>query len=193
MKKKTTYTLVGIGIAGVAIAYDMWRKSNQLPLPLAENLDLDKYMGKWYEIARLPAPFERHCFNTQAEYSRNEDGTVNVVNSCTRGSLEGKTSVSQGIAFLDNPSNHAMLKVQFQWPFTGDYQVIDVGKNYEYALVGTPSRKYLWILSRTQELENNILEHLISFAKELGFNTDKLIFTEHKAHKVPQLAVNVEE
>lgn len=178
MKKKATYSLIGLGVAG-AVGYALWRQNRNSFLPVVENVDLDRYMGVWYEIARLPAPFEKSCYHATATYSKNPDGTVKVVNACRRGSLHGEESRTEGVAYVVEPETNAKLKVQFQWPFKGDYYIIDVGKEYEYALVGAPSRKYLWILSRSTQLDSQIQDHLIGYANELGFNTEKLIFTEH--------------
>src|SRR5690606_32518931 len=93
---------------------------------------------------------------------------------------DGEETQTEGVAYIAEPEvTHAKLKVQFMWPFKSDYYILDVGKDYDYALVGVPSRKYLWILSRSKQLDSQIQDHLIMYANDLGFNTKKLIFTEH--------------
>lgn len=181
MENKIKYPLIGLATAGVAFGIVMWRKYNRLPLPVVEKVDLDRYMGLWYEIARLPMRHEKECYGSTANYSKNPDGTVKVINSCRRGSLDGEETKSEGKAWVVDHASQAILKVQFQWPFTGDYYIIDLGKEYNYALVGSPSRKYLWILSRSPEMDPDIKERLVMFAKELGFRTEKLIYTIHHA------------
>jgi apolipoprotein D and lipocalin family protein len=168
-------------LAGLALVAYIRRKDEEKypPLQVARYVDLDKYAGDWYEIARMPAPFEKECYATKANYTVNEDGTVNVVNTCHKHSPEGYLKKATAKAFVTDPVTNAKLKVQFFWPFTGDYWILDVGEQYEYAVVGEPSRKYLWILSRTPQLDKSLLDKLLEKAGLQGFNTRKLIYTRH--------------
>lgn len=165
---------------GAVSVYAIWRKNNKKPLPTVDEVDLNKYMGLWYEIARLPIRYEKGCLEPKAFYSLNDNGSVKVVNSCRRESPNGKEDAVEGTAFVADPKTNAKLKVQFQWPFKGDYYILDVGKEYDYAMVGDPSRKHLWLLSRKPSLDNVIQENLVQYAGELGFDTGKLIFAKHE-------------
>jgi apolipoprotein D and lipocalin family protein len=166
-------------LAGIGLVAYMRRKEDYAPLPVAQYVDLNKYAGEWYEIARMPAPFEKECYATKATYTLNEDGTVNVLNTCHKQSTDGRLKKATAKAFVTDPVSNAKLKVQFFWPFSGDYWILDVGENYEYAVVGEPSRKYLWVLSRTPNLEKQILNGLLEKAKAQGFDTSRLIHTKH--------------
>lgn len=169
-------------MTGVAVAYAKKKKQdNYPPLEVVQNIDLDKYLGEWYEISRLPASFEKDCYGSKAEYTRNEDGSIKVVNSCHKQDIRGPLKVTTGKAYVPDPKTKAKLKVQFFWPFKGDYWILDIGPQYEYALVGEPSRKNMWILSRTPEIELDALKTLVNKAKEKGFDTDKLIYTQQLA------------
>src|SRR5579885_1618390 len=120
------------------------------PLETVAHVDLDRYVGKWYELARYPNRFERECDrNVTAEYAKQSNG-IEVVNSCLK--VDGKTKRSEGHAKVQDAATNAKLAVTFFWPFYGKYWVIDLGQDYEYAVVGEPSRKYLWILSRTNSI-----------------------------------------
>jgi apolipoprotein D and lipocalin family protein len=141
------------------------------PLPVVDKVDLDKYAGKWYSIASLPTSFEKGCACTSAEYGLSEKGHVTVKNSCFR---EGKNSVTSGKAFVKKNSNNAKLSVQFFWPFKGDYWIIALGDQYQYAMVGHPNRKYLWILNRERTMPEETLKGLLEKAASLGFDTDKV-------------------
>lgn len=166
-------------MAGVALAYTKKKKKESLPpLEVAKNVDLDKYLGEWYEIARLPTSFEKNCYSTKAIYSKNTDGTIKVENICHKRDVDGPVKSVTGKAFVGENGNTAKLKVQFFWPFKGDYWILDVEDNYKYSLVGEPSRKNMWILSRTPQIELTALQLLIEKAKEKGFDTEKLIYTE---------------
>ncbi len=137
---------------------------------------LDKYLGKWYEIAHLPAGFQSGCNETTATYSLLDNGNISVLNECVK---NGKYKKAKGTAKIVDKQTGAKLKVTFFWPFYGDYWIIRLGENYEYAVVGTPNRKYLWILSRTPKIDQKLYSELVQFAKSRGFNTENLIQTSH--------------
>lgn len=172
--------VLGASVAGFllgSLTVASTSKKSYPPLEVAENVDLDRYAGEWYEIARLPTIFEKDCHGTKAEYTVTEDNTLQIVNSCHKGSLDGKLKTVKGKAYVVDEETHAKLKVQYYWPFKGDYWILEVGDDYDYALVGEPSRKKLWILSREPQINLDRLQILTEKAKELGFNTDKLIYT----------------
>lgn len=154
-------------------------------LDTVDYVDLERYLGKWYEIARFDHRFQRNCTATSAVYSMREDGDIKVLNSCRLGSPDGKLKEAEGRAWVQDNATNAKLKVQFflrglRLPiFAGDYWILELGENYEYALIGEKSRKYLWILSRTPKLDKEILNQLIKSAQEKGFDTSKLLYTDH--------------
>ena len=147
-------------------------------LPTVKDINISKYLGKWYEIARLPNSFEKGLSCITATYTQRPDGKIGVVNS-GYSAEKGKFQTANGKAKIPDSADPGRLKVSFFWIFYGDYYIIHVDSNYQYALVGTPSRKYLWILSRTPDIDKEIMDNLIETAKNYDFNTEKLIITEH--------------
>jgi apolipoprotein D and lipocalin family protein len=141
------------------------------PLEVVPRVDLARYAGKWYEIASLPVSQQEGCNCTTAEYSRIDDETIRVVNRCRKGGPTGSVDEATGKAFVVAGSNNAKLKVQFFWPFRGDYWVVDLAEDYSYAVVGTPNRKYFWILSRTPRMQPEILTTLLNRVRSKGFDT----------------------
>lgn len=163
--------LFGFFIAGCA-------GGNYPPLDVVDKVEVDRYLGKWYEIARLPNSFEDGCYCITAEYSVIDDETLRVVNSCREDSVSGELDTANGKAFIVEGSNNAKLKVQFFWPFKGDYWIIGLDDDYQWALVGSPSREYFWILARTPQLEQPLIDSLKTIAGEKGFDMSNLIFPE---------------
>jgi apolipoprotein D and lipocalin family protein len=153
------------------------------PLTTVDHVDLSRYTGRWYEIARYPNRFEKDCAsNVTADYTLQKNGTIEVVNSCVRGNGERKRS--KGRAKVADPKTNAKLRVTFFWPFYGDYWVLDLPPDYSYAIVGEPKRQYLWILSRTPQLPPGQYERLLSRVRELGYDPAQLVKTpqDHPAH-----------
>jgi apolipoprotein D and lipocalin family protein len=146
-------------------------------LEVVSHVELEKYLGKWYEVAHLPFRFEDGCTDITATYGLNKDGTVSVLNECLK---DGTLKQSKGKAKIVDKTTKAKLKVTFFWPFYGDYWIINLGKDYDYSVVGTPNRKYLWILNRTQHMDDALYSQLIEFVKSKGFDVDKLIKTSHR-------------
>lgn len=149
--------------------------NNYPPLQTVSSVDVERYMGRWYEIARLPNRFEKDCFCVRAEYMLLADGTIKVVNSCRKDSVTGEEERIEGKAFVVEGSENAKLKVQFFWPFRGDYWILWLAEDYSVAMVGTPSRKYLWILSRTPSLSETQYEELLTFASKHNFDVSEII------------------
>ncbi len=153
------------------------RKERNKTLQVVSHVELKRYLGKWYEIAHLPTRFQKDCTDTTATYTLSEDGAISVLNECRR---NGKVKQAKGKAKVVDKNSGAKLKVTFFWPFYGDYWIIYLGKDYDYAVVGTPNRKNLWILSRTQQMDDKLFSQLIESVKSKGFNVDKLIKTRHQ-------------
>ena len=134
-------------------------------------------MGTWYEIARMPAPFQKQCACSQADYDFNaEEGFVNVNNSCV--TKNGQTQRAIGKAYSKNQDN-TQLKVFFDPHFGGNYWILELGENYEYVLVGEPCKKFLWILSRTKTMDKDLLNRLITKAHDIGYKTQKLVYRDY--------------
>jgi len=147
-------------------------------LQTVPHVDLTKYAGKWYEIASYPQRFQKGCHSTTAEYSLSDKGYVIVENQCNRDSINGKRTYIKGKAFVVKNSGNAKLKVQFFWPFKGDYWIIDLADDYSYSVVSNPNKKYLWILSRTPKVSEIVYQQIISRLKEKGFDLTKLQTTQ---------------
>ncbi len=143
-----------------------------------QNFDAQKYLGKWYEIARLDYSHERNMNNTTAEYSLNEDSTIKVVNRGFNYKKNEEEEATGKAKFVDNPTV-ARLKVSFFGPFYSGYNVIALDPDYKYALVAGESLKYLWILSRETTLPETIKEDYLRQAQSLGYDTSQLIWVEH--------------
>jgi apolipoprotein D and lipocalin family protein len=145
----------------------------QVPLQSVLRVDLNRYTGRWYEIAKYPNRFERKCDrNVTATYTLRSDGKINVVNACT--TREGKLTQANGWAKVVDQKTGSKLKVTFFWPFFGDYWIIDLSPNYEYAVVGEPRRKYLWILSRTPMMDDKLYAEITGRLAAKGYDAAKL-------------------
>jgi apolipoprotein D and lipocalin family protein len=144
------------------------------------DFDVARYLGKWYEIATFGAIFQTGCNNTTANYTLNSDGTVAVRNECRLFSTGGFKIGSDGIATVPNTEEPSKLKVSFFGSRGADYWVLFVDGNYQYALVGEPSRKYLWVLSRTPNLPAENFDALVGIAREQGFDVSRLKITNQK-------------
>lgn len=144
-------------------------------LPTTKSVDLNKYLGTWYEIARYEHFFEKGCKNVTATYSLRQDGDLDVINRCVKIETGEKTQAN-GIAYSTNKDN-TKLKVSFFRPFWGDYWILMLDDDYKYAVVGTPSREYLWILSRTSTISEELKNQILNKLPSLGFVTNKLIWT----------------
>jgi len=150
------------------------------PPPTVSHVDLERYLGTWYEIAAFPQRFQKGCTASLATYTLQPDGTIEVVNRCRKGSPRGPEKTVRGRARVVDRTTNAKLKVSFFRPFWGDYWIIDVGPNYEYALVGHPSRDYLWILSRTPSMDASTYEGILARLRTLGYDVTRLVQTVHE-------------
>ncbi len=154
--------------------------SGQAPLEVVPHVDLGRYVGRWYEIASFPQRFQKGCSDSRAEYRILPDGNVEVLNSCLK---DGKVDTAKGRAWVVDTKTNAKLKVSFFWPFRGDYWIIDLEKDYEYAVVSAPSMKYLWILSRTPTMEEQRYQAIVGRLKDRGFDITKLNRTQQGKRK----------
>ena len=144
-------------------------------LPTVEKVDIEKYKGTWYEIARFEHFFEKGCKNVTATYELKSDGDIQVINRCTM-IEDQKKKEAIGVAYAVDSTN-SKLKVSFFRPFYGDYYILDLADDYSYALVGAPSRELLWILSRTKTIDESTKEKILAKLPLLGFDKEKFIWT----------------
>ena len=147
------------------------------PLEVAPSVDLARYAGKWYEIARLPNRFQRDCAgSTAATYTLRADGKITVLNECRK--ADGRQKSAKGTARVaDAKGPNTKLKVTFFWPFSGKYWIIDLDPEYRWAVVGEPGRDYLWILNREPQLDAALYQQIVERARHRGFDTRKLVKT----------------
>lgn len=154
---------------------------SQLPenIEPVTDFDVNRYLGTWYEIARLDHSFERGLQQVTAEYSLRDDGGIKVVN---RGfdTQKQEWDEATGKAYFVGDKNIGQLKVSFFGPFYGGYNIIALDETYQYAMVCGPDRSYLWILARTPDLDQSIVDNLVKAAGGLGFATQELIYVDHE-------------
>lgn len=139
---------------------------------------LERYLGTWYEIARLDHRFERGLSQVQARYSLRDDGGITVVNRGFNAEKD-EWSEAEGKAYFVEDPDIGRLKVSFFGPFYGAYTIVELDPDYRFALVAGPNARYLWILARDPKLEPAIVDRLVSKAESLGFSVDQLIYPEH--------------
>lgn len=164
------FTLLAVTAAG----------SRKDELEVVPSVDLSRYVGQWYEIARLPNRFQKKCADSvTANYTLRSDDSIQVVNRCRKAS--GEFTTATGKAKIVDKKTNAKLKVTFFWPFYGKYWILDLGPNYEYAVVGEPGRDYLWILSRTPQIDEALYQQLLAKMQARGFDTTRMLRTEQPA------------
>jgi apolipoprotein D and lipocalin family protein len=148
------------------------------PLDVVERVEVERYMGKWYEIARYPNFFQASdCMATTAEYTLLDNGRVRVENRCRRGSFDGREDSIVGTARVVDTETNAKLKVQFFPPFEGDYWIIGLDADYQWAVVGEPSRNFLWILSRTPTMDEAVYAEITAGLPDLDYDPNRLMLT----------------
>jgi len=171
MKRRTALFLLLVVSGFTAIVLAETRTAD---LPTVSRVDLARYMGRWFAIAKYPTRFERECErDVTATYSRLENGELEVVNACIQ--ADGKLRVSKGRAKRADENNPAKLKVTFFWPFYVDYWIIDLDPQYRWAVVGEPRRKYLWILSRTPHMDPALYQEITARLASKGYDASKLV------------------
>jgi apolipoprotein D and lipocalin family protein len=171
---KITFAVIAIGDPAMVFG-----AAGNGPLSVEPSVDLRRYAGKWYEIARLPNRFQRDCAaHTTANYTLQPDGKIMVLNECR--TLDGRTRSAKGTARIADPGGpNTKLKVTFFWPFSGNYWIIGLDPEYRWAVVGEPDRDYLWILSRDPTMDAALYRKILERAKAQGFDTAKIIQTPH--------------
>ena len=178
MKNKRIFLALGIA----AFALCVFQSCSSVGIPdgvtAVQNFEKDKYLGKWYEIARFDFRFERNLDNTTAEYSVNPDGTIKVLNKGYNFKKQMWDSAEGKAKFVGSESE-ARLKVSFFGPFYAGYNVVDIDKDYQAALVYGSSTKYIWILSRTKTIDNATKNRLLEKAKKDGYDVSQFIWVKH--------------
>jgi len=145
-----------------------------VPQP-AKTVDLDRYLGRWYEIARYEQAFQKDCDAVTADYARRADGKISVINRCVK--PDGRSKQAKGRAKIVEPTTQAKLKVSFFGPFYGNYWVLDRADDYSWAIVGEPSGRYLWLLAREAKPAPDTVAGLVARTRALGYDTEMLRFT----------------
>ncbi|MDD2278824.1 MAG: lipocalin family protein [Bacteroidales bacterium] len=145
-----------------------------------QNFSIEQFMGTWYEIARFPHSFERNLVGVTATYRFKENGNVEVINQGHKNDLVGKVKRAKAFAKIPDTNEPGRLKVFFFWPFGADYLILDLDPNYQWALVGSSSPKFLWILSRTPQMVPEQYSAIVNKARGLGYNIDKLEMVPQK-------------
>jgi len=152
-------------------------RDGSVALTTVDSVDTARYLGRWYEVARFPNSFEKNCEGVTADYGARSDGLISVVNTCREGAPDGKARAAKGRARVVDQATRAKLEVSFFGPFWGDYWVIGLADDYSLALVGEPSGRYLWVLSRTPTISDDVKAKALNDLKALGYNTDALYWT----------------
>lgn len=189
MKKNTFWNTVCAVITIISVATNAFGRVSETkkPLETVSSVDLKRYAGKWYEVARLPNKFEKQCVgNVTAEYVLQKNGKIQVTNKCDE--ANGKKTVAKGEARIRDKQTNAKLEIRFAPKFLsfipavwGDYWIIALdAENYQYALVGDESRNYLWFLSRTAQIDRAKYEELVKIAADKGFDTTKIISVKNE-------------
>ena len=175
MKPMDMMMKLKVGLVMVALVFSAGVATAKEPeLTVVDSVELDRYLGVWYEISSYPAWFQRNCTAVSANYSLRDDGLIKVVNSCRKGSLDGKLKQANGRAKVVDTETNAKLKVSFFGPFWGNYWIIDLDPDYQWVVVGEPQRKYLWILSRTRSMDDEIYGQIVARLPDKGYDPSGL-------------------
>jgi len=161
------FSVIAAGVVAVALAATT-------RLEVVPRVDVQRYLGTWYEIATIPQRFQKGCVGVTARYSLRADGDIDVVNACRKDTLDGRERSVRGKAWIVDRTTNAKLKVRFFWPFAGAYWIIELDKDYRWAVVGHPDRTYYWILSRTPQIDPGVYEELLRRAAAKGYDTSKI-------------------
>jgi apolipoprotein D and lipocalin family protein len=145
---------------------------------VVSTVDLNRYQGKWYEIARLPNFFEKKLKCASATYTLRDDGKITVINAGNYITEPLKSTSTKGVAWIPDLKSPGKLKVQFFWPFSGDYWIMFLDKDYRYVLVGDPAHKYLWILAREKKMDDPTYNMLLKYATDNGYDVKPIIKVE---------------
>ncbi|HLT31964.1 MAG TPA: lipocalin family protein [Myxococcaceae bacterium] len=171
-------SLPALGLLLVACGTTTTERLKLPPLETVSSVDLERYSGTWYEIAAFPQRFQEGCTDTTATYEPREDGEIDVTNRCRK---DGELDTTEGRARVVDPETRAKLEVSFFPLIWGEYWIIDLSPDYRWAVVGHPSRDYLWILSRTPTLDEGVLQGIQNRLDEKGYRLERLIMTPQSA------------
>lgn len=192
---KVGYNIAKLALGGVVIiglgAVTLANAKNE-PLQVVDKVEVDRYLGQWYEVARKPLYFQNKCDrDVFATYTLNENGNIKVDNRCT--SKDGKLNQTIGEAFIQNEPHNSKLKVSFlpsiiRWlPVgRGDYWILKLDENYQTVLVGEPKRKYMWVLSRSAHPDEKVVTEYLDYAKSVGFDLSDVIRTKQSNQQTTQ-------
>lgn len=148
---------------------------------VAEHVEIERYVGTWYEQGHLEMRQQKGCHGTTATYGVRDDGALSVINRCHDGSWDGEVKEAEAKAWIADPEQSmAKLKVQFFWPFRGDYWIVDLDESYQWAIVGTPGRDYLWLLTREPIVPQDDYDMLVARARAKGYPVEDLIRTPQR-------------
>ncbi len=174
-----TGVLFGLLAAGLASCASPQYRDTAIAMTTEGAVDLERYMGRWYEIARFPNRFEEGCVGVTADYSLNEDGSVKVVNTCREGALDGPIDVAEGRGAPDGPDGDRLQVGFVSWlPFaSGDYWILDLDDGYQVAVIGNPGGTTGWVLARTPVLSAGRLEEAYAVLRRNGYDTSRMTLT----------------
>lgn len=180
MKQLRILIAAGLAVLTLVIGCASRPPKGMDEVELVDSVDVERYLGRWYEIARYQSSFEKNIYGATAEYSLRTDGRIQVVNSGFKNSLDGKYKQVKAVAWVPDPNVPAALKVKFFGLFTSDYLIIGLDReNYQWAIVGNNSRDFLWFLARDHEIDDELYKKMEGIARSQGFDVDAL-------YKVPQ-------
>jgi apolipoprotein D and lipocalin family protein len=168
--------LGALALSGCATVFSKHPVGNRAVPEPAKAVEISRYLGRWYELARYEQGFQKDCEGVSADYARREDGMISVLNRCRK--PDGTIKDAKGRAKIVDPATNAKLKVSFFGPFYGDYWVLDHADDYSWSIVGEPSGRYLWILSRDATPGQARLDELIGRVRALGYDTSMLRITQ---------------
>jgi apolipoprotein D and lipocalin family protein len=183
-------TKKSVGLALIAFGILLLTSCTSIPKNAkpVENFDVNRYLGSWYEVARFDFKFEKDLDNTSAQYKLDDKGNVVVLNSGYN-FVKNEWTKADGLAKFRGDKNVGALKVSFFGPFYSGYNVVALDENYQHALVAGKNLDYLWILSRTKTIPEDVKTKYLKIAKEIGYDTSKLIWVKHDKNDNPYLKV----
>lgn len=174
IKSRNLLAMLLVLVSGCAVG------QKGLTMKTVQNFKVEQFMGTWYEIARFPHSFERNLVGVTATYRLKPNGKVEVINQGYKNNLEGKVKRAKAFAKIPNPNEPGRLKVYFFWPFGADYLILDIAPDYQWALVGSSSPKFLWILHRAPQMDSELFSTIVNKARQLGYDIDRLEMVPQK-------------
>lgn len=154
-------------------------------LNVVPSVEIERFLGTWYEVGGIPTPEQNGCIGTTATYSLRDNGDIDVLNQCYLNAAGTRTQQARGRAFVPDPKQPTRLKVEFFWPFAGDYQIMALADDYSSAMIGNPQRRFLWILSREASLPEARYQELVDLAVAQGYDAGKIQRTPALASNTP--------